>query len=329
VAVLGTPAEGRVSGATAAGQHMLCPVCDGKPLVDKGSGTLGFRLVSSTYAPAGRREETLVHQVHAAQHYAARRGGPACPGGFPSLAAIRKFVCPSCGQLVDRDQWSEDHAPIQAGTFTMGAATTTVITCGPCNNLPGRRYEAAAAHNDKSPELDLDLPGMSSPAYGRRRVQLHRTLPLYLVREEMPFIRSDFEAGFLLAFASLGYELALAPGARLIAPALHPDAAAPAPEHAYLMRSTITSEYKDENVVIEVDGPQPCIIVRAATGMSVVLPAVGCVSVPRIEGNLRARFLPWPLTGLPNSTGADVDQEHRDGHLFHLDFCDSPDHVGR
>ena len=168
--------------------------------------------MSSTYTPAGRREETLVHQVHAFQHYAARRGGPACPGGFPALAGITRFVCPSCGQVVDRDQLSEDHAPIQAGTFSMGTATTTVITCGPCNNLPGRSYEAAAGHNDKSPELDLDLPGMNSPMYGRRRAQLHRTLSLYLVREELPFVRTDFKAGFLLAFASLGYEWALAPG---------------------------------------------------------------------------------------------------------------------
>lgn len=245
--------------------------------------------MSSAYAPAGRREEALVHQVHAFQHYAARRGGPACPGGFPALAAIRKFVCPSCGQVVDRDQWSEDHAPIETGTFTMGAATT-VITCVSCNHLPGRSYEAAAGHNSKSPELDLELPGMSSPVNGRRRVQQHRTLPLYLVREEMPFVRTDFKAGFLLSFASLGYEWALSPGARLIAPVLHPDAAAPAPEHAYLMRSTITSEHQDENVVIEVYGPQPCIMVRAAPGMSVVLPAVGRVSVPWIEGDLRARF---------------------------------------
>ena len=73
--------------------------------------------------------------------------------------------------------------------------------------------------------------------------------------------------------------------------------------------------------------PAPCIIVRAATGVSVVLPAVGQVSVPRIEGNVRARFYPWPLTGLSTSTGAHVDQEHLDGHLFHLDFCDTPDHV--
>ncbi|WP_203706099.1 hypothetical protein [Asanoa iriomotensis] len=281
-----------------------------------------------TYRPHRRRDELLMHQVHAAHHVLARRGGPACPGAFPQLKAITRFICPCCGQVVDADQASEDHAPIQAGTFTMGPATTTVLTCAPCNNLPGRSYEAAAGHNDKAPELDLDLPGMNSAVYGRRRVQTHRTLRLFLVREETPFVRTDFKAGFLLAFAALGYEWALSPGARLIAPSLHPDAPEPAPAHAYLMRSTIDSPLQGENVVMEVADPQACVIVRAATGLSVVLPAAGRTSVPTVQGDLRARFYPWPSTGSPGSTGGHVDREHRAGHLFHLDFCDAPDHVG-
>jgi hypothetical protein len=60
--------------------------------------------------------------------------------------------------------------------------------------------------------------------------------------------------------------------------------------------------------------------------LSVALPAVGQSTVPRIEGDITVRLLPWPRTA---GTGADVDQEHRDGHLFHLDFCDNTDHVGR
>jgi hypothetical protein len=279
--------------------------------------------------PAGRRGELLLHQHHAAQHYSARRSGLRCKGKFPALDAITAFRCPCCAKLIDRRNWSEDHTPTEAGTFTMGKATTTVITCQPCNNLPGRTYEAAASHNDRAPEIDVDLPRMSCTVHGRRRVQPHKTLPLHLVREELPFIRTDFKAGFLLAFASLGYEWALAPGARLIARSLHPDEGPPDPARAYTMRSTIESEHNDDNVVMEVAAPEPCVIVRAATSVSVVLPAPGRTAVPQIEGDLLARFFPWPRTGLPGSTGANVNQEHRAGHLFHLDFCDQPDHANR
>jgi hypothetical protein len=255
-------------------------------------------------------EEAL--QVHAAQHFLARRGqGPACRGSFPAPGTIANFLCPVCGKFIARTEWSEEHTPIQAGTFTMGSAVASVITCAPCNNGPGQSYEKGAAANSASPQLDVDLPGMTTAMHGRRRVQLHKTFPLYVVREELPFVRTDFKAGFLLAFASMGYEWALSAGVRPAAGALDRKAAPPASEHGYLMRSTFTPGFSNVDLVIEVVEPALCIIVRAATGVSVVLPAAGQLRVPRIEAisgpsSFPGRTPPAPAPTSTRSTATDT-----------------------
>ncbi|HCT79528.1 MAG TPA: hypothetical protein DGG94_04635 [Micromonosporaceae bacterium] len=264
--------------------------------------------------------------MHAHQHYLARLGqARKCRGGFPELAKITHFKCPSCGRRVARADWSEDHAPVKRGSsVTLGSATTCVLTCEPCNMRPGRRYEKDAVNNSFAPELDINLPGMDSPLFGRRRVQLHQESGLYLVRDEIPFQRSVFKAGFLLAFATLGYTWAYSTGVRPVRAALPPTATVPSLEHGYVMRSHATGTARvPDNVVIEVVAPEPCMIVRAADGLSVVLPALGHGTVPRVAGDIRARYYPWPRT---DSTGQLVDREHNAGHLFHLDFCDRADH---
>jgi hypothetical protein len=43
------------------------------------------------------------------------------------------------------------------------------------------------------------------------------------------------------------------------------------------------------NLVLEVASPKPCVIVRAADGVSVALPAVGLTIVPRVEGDIQFR----------------------------------------
>lgn len=278
------------------------------------------------YRPAGRRAETFSHQCHAAQHFAHRHlGGPACAGGFPGADAFARFWCPLCAKVLPKSKWSEDHAPIDKGTFTMGSATTCVITCVDCNNRAGHDYEYQAWRTSSAPELDIDLPGMASEVYGRRRVELHRDIQLYLVREEIPFHITDVKAGVLLAFAVLGHEWAAGPWVDPARAAI--DAGMELdPRYGYTVRSTIGAGYDGQNLVIEVVLPQPAVVVRAATGLTVVLPAVGQQYAPQLGGNFTGRMFPWPVT---TGDGAQVDAEHRAGHLFHLDFCDSKDHFGR
>jgi len=88
------------------------------------SGMLGSLLVSPTmsrYVPGGRKEQLLLHQVHAYQHFLARIGkGPACTGSFPAVDAITGFVCPLCATFVPPAEWTEDHAPTKGGKLPMG-----------------------------------------------------------------------------------------------------------------------------------------------------------------------------------------------------------------
>lgn len=292
------------------------------------SSLLASLLVPTTmprYAPGGRKEQLLLHQVHAYQHFLARIGrGPACAGSFPAVDAIASFICPICLTRVPRDEWTEDHAPTKRGKLPMGPATTCILTCGPCNNGPGRTYERAAINNSFAHRLNIDVPGVGCEVFGPAPVQLDQRRGLYLVREETPFALATFKAGVEIAFAALGYSWVSTKGMKPVLAALRPGAGRPADEQAYLMRSRLDDpDLAGANLVLEVAAPEPCVIVRVADGMSVVLPAAGLATVPRVEGNIRFRAYPWPNTA---GKGADVDQAHALGALHHLDFCSRSDH---
>jgi hypothetical protein len=121
-----------------------------------------------------------------------------------------------------------------------------------------------------------------------------------------------------------GYSWVATTGMKPVLAALRPGVGRPAGDQAYLMRSSPGDpELDGANLVLEVASPEPCVIVRAADGVSVVLPAVGLATVPRVEGNIRVHAYPWPRTA---GKGAEVDQAHTLGALHHLDFCSRPDH---
>jgi hypothetical protein len=217
---------------------------------------------------------------------------------------------------------SEEHAPVQIGSATMGVAMTSILTCPGCNNGPGKTYEKNAAANKFHPALDVELPGMMCDLHGPAKVE-HKAVGLFVVRDELPFARTDFKAGYLLAFAALGYTWAASRGLDPARAAIAPTAEGPPdPAHGYLLHIDLPgSPYRDTSSVINVVAPAPCVIVRASTGVSVVLPAPGHRTVPAdLPGDLTAQFFPWPRTAFVQ--GRDVDKVRREGHLFHLDFCD-------
>jgi hypothetical protein len=208
----------------------------------------------------------------------------------------------------------------------MGAATTSILTCAGCNNDPGKTYEKNAAANRFHPDLDVGLPDMLCDLHGPAKVE-HKAVGLFVVRDELPFARTDFKAGYLLAFAALGYTWAatrnLDPARAAIAPTAE---GPPDPAHGFLLHTDLPgSRYRDASSVINVVAPVRCVIVRASTGVSVALPAPGHRTVPAVlSGDLTAQIFPWPRTAFVH--GRDVDKVHREGHLFHLDFCDHDAH---
>ena len=278
----------------------------------------------SSTSSLGRREQLLVHQVHAAQHALSRHGlAPACTGSFPRFATIGSVLCPTCMKTVPTAGWSEEHAPIQKGSATMGAAVTSTITCASCNNEPGKTYEKNASANQFHPPIGVHLPGTTCDVHGPARVE-HRGSGLFVVRDELPFVRTDFKAGYLLAFAALGYTWAAGPGLNSVRASIAPSAGGPPDRrHGYLASIELEgSPYAHGNMVINVVAPVRCVIVRAATSVSVILPAPGRDTAPSsIDGDFTGQFFPWPRTAFVQ--GRDIDQVHRAGHLFHLDFCNA------
>lgn len=134
-------------------------------------------------------------------------------------------------------------------------------------------------------------------------------------------------AGYLLAFAALGYTWAAGPTlddarAAIASVANRP----PDREQGYLLRTELPGPWHHSvNLVINVADPAACVIDRAATGVSVVLPAPGQRTVPSSPGgDCVGQFFPWPRTAFVK--GRDVDKAHLDGHLFHLDFCNYEAH---
>lgn len=262
----------------------------------------------------GRREQLLLHQVHALDHY--RKPG-ICTGHFPNPPRRTALTCPICAHDKPFDRFSEEHAPPAGGQSVLGPPTTIVLTCRSCNTSAGDTFEGDAADRAQLDTAD-DLPHeLTCEVHGKPRTR-RTEAGLHIVASEEPVVVTDLKAAFVLAFATLGYSWALSrellPVRTAIQIRVPPD-----PAHAWSGSVQLSDNPQaDKNAVLEVGGPEPCLIVRAENGSSVLLPVPGHPSVPRKFGKISVRTWQWPTT---LGQGHYVDREHRAGRLFHADFC--------
>jgi hypothetical protein len=209
-----------------------------------------------------------------------------------------------------------EHAPPRAGQSSLGDAVTTVLTCGDCNGgasrYEGRTQEVRKIIRDTS-RIGLHYAAGGHPAFpATLTVQGRRNL-----------LCTDLKAAFVVAFATLGYQFALARQLDPIREAIM-TGTPPLPRYARLARV----EYpRPGSLVIEVHGPYPCIIVLAGNGNAVLMPMPGHPEIPADHqfGDVRTRVHEWPDHLGPHKSGAGhhrmIGEAHKAGTLFHADYC--------
>lgn len=246
-----------------------------------------------------------------------------CPGGEqdgrpydPPRVAL--LVCPTCGRPMPYDEMSIDHVPQRGGQSTLGPAVSTVLTCKDCNGGAGRSYEMRASTLAQRLDSSADLPDLEYARGG------HPVAPDFVgVVSEHDLILTDLKAAFLIAFATLGYQWALA---RQLEPIRQALLIEQVPELKHARRFDVRHQ-RPGNLVIEVHRPYPCVIVRAANGRAVVLPMPGHSQIPELHqfGNSRTRTHEWPNLLGQHKSGAGhyrmISEAHEQGRLFHADYC--------
>jgi 5-methylcytosine-specific restriction endonuclease McrA len=262
-----------------------------------------------------RRDQLLLYQAHALDHYWRPE---ACRGRFPNPPQRRRLRCPLCGSDVAFADLREEHAPPRSGQSSLGPAATVILTCAECNSAAGETFEREASQHGRLPTVPSDE--LACHIHGQRRAKQMNT-GLYVVVSELPLVLTDLKAAFLLTFASLGYRWALS---RELQPVRSAICAGHVPDPSFAWVGKIeTSNHPGEHeaggrAILEVTDPKPCIVVRRDEGTSVILPVPGSPHVPRALGRLRLRSFPWPRTA---AQGRQIELVHREGHLFHADFC--------
>jgi len=257
-------------------------------------------------------------------------GTEVCANGFPNPPARSTLRCPLCLGVFPIDGMTEEHVPPRGrqSSLTDDGPRVVLFTCMDCNGSAGHTFEG-----DVSDMLELDevhVPELACGVHGNRRVE---QLPsgLLVAAKDLPFAMTDYKAGYLLAFATLGhrwaFDRALDPVRDAIANYTAPD-----PKHGYL---AMMKNPMRENFVYEVRSPEPCTIVHAANGVAVVMPLPGHAAVPlHLDGvTISMRTYRWPDMYAEQINPRKPHKPPRKGHhslvpeamasgyLFHSDMC--------
>lgn len=247
-----------------------------------------------------------------------------CPGGeekdgSPYDPPRLPFVlCPTCARPIPYDEMSIDHAPQQGGQSSLGPAVSVVLSCKDCNGDAGRSYEQRASTTRQRVESSAGVPDLEYARGGDPVVSA-----FLAGGSEHDLMLNDLKAAFLVAFATLGYQWALA---RQLEPIRRALLVEQLPDRKHARRLDIRYE-RPGNLVIEVHRPHPCIVVRPNNGPAVVLPMPGHPQIPEPDqfGDSRTRTHEWPDLLGPHKSGAGhykmIVEAHAQGRLFHADYC--------
>jgi hypothetical protein len=266
-------------------------------------------LSANRVARNNRREQLFIEQRHAWVHYYNRLGAADCSGYSMNFGSgVGK--CPVCLKTTPFDDFDEEHAPQKSGVSTLGEATTIVLTCRACNGGAGRTYERDAAH--PLVKQHVDLPG-GCPAHG---IRVDHSGPILQVVDEHPLVMADIKSAYILAFATLGYEWAVANGLKPIRAAIR-SGDAPADDAVAIVG--VDGSFA-ENSVIQFAGAKGGVAVVGQGGYAVLLPGPGSRRAPVLDGTpAKTRSWSWPQTVGPHGN---VWAAREAGNLFHADFCD-------
>ncbi|MEV0453701.1 hypothetical protein [Catellatospora methionotrophica] len=284
-----------------------------------------------------RLELVMLYQAHALDH-ADNRGAVSvlgiptdaiCNSGLPNPPARTTLRCPLCRGVFEFGKMTEEHVPPRGlqSSLTPDGPRVVVLTCENCNETAGHSFEGDAS---EAMQLDeFDVPEYACGVHGHRRLE-HLPSGLLVLSSDLPFAMTDFKAGFLIAFATLGHRWAMDPALDPVR-AVIASYTAPDRNHGYLAR--IRNPAK-QDFVYEVRTPQPCTIVHAANGTAVVLPLPGHPTVPtQLDGvNVGMRTYRWPdmyaeqPSRKPNKPPRKghhslVTDAMAAGYLFHGDIC--------
>lgn len=126
-----------------------------------------------------------------------------CPGGPHDPPKLSALICPICTRRLPATAFKIEHAPPRAGQSALGSAVTTVLTCSDCNG-GASRYEGRT-HEVRKIIKETSRIGLHYARGG------HPAIPTTLTMQDRgDLICTDLKAAFVVAFATLGYQFALA-----------------------------------------------------------------------------------------------------------------------
>jgi hypothetical protein len=242
--------------------------------------------------------------------------------GFPPERATYRFIpCPICGQARTWAELTIEHVPQKGGQSAFGPAVLKILTCGSCNNGANDKFERLVSIT-ASPQAASPGSAMG-PCRSRRRTGWSATGQVVAAITDAQFL-TDLKSAFLLAFAALGYRYALAVELEPVREAIRTGIRC---GEDVAVRADFPADGRAE--VVYIDWPHRTVLVKAADGTGLLLPAIGAATLPFTPQQLRSGTVaigpaaisafPWPEE-VPTGE-AQFEAIYQTGNLFHYDHC--------